>query len=1194
MSYTQDIVNLIDEMVNFTINIQKKIDQESQLYKKNQEVYCKQGIEAKKKEEDIAKKNISSVNIRYQSNTQQLQVKIDMIRLTNDRLERIYPKYKIDFSKITPRSVGYSTQDANEILQKISETGFWAWLKRILTGNTRHTMAAELYQKIDNAIYGLEQQKIDEQKKANTEIQMIKRNYSKKATNIDTLTKQNLVREQNRHLSKNKLLEQEIKNYLRKPIVSNIQKKLNESFIRLDNGSKGWSQFMPSQLPPDEILLGVMRYSCIIAKPTKVQFSVLKRICGYNTKTNGFTIPYTVSNKKPVLVYIESDTNTEYPAEVFRDFVTRQIRFMPMYSYSSIFMDPVNRGRALGTLIHLSSKAKGSGICEYYLNSRDIAENMQKLTQYIDNVCQKLTSVGCRDIYTYNAQVPKNRIPYKTVVIHDFPNGFDTQSLEALKVAITQASQCGVSILISRKKTDKLENNALSLLQNNRSKFINMTYTKQQCIATLTKDNTSKSVNVVYSTLPISNIGNYLQQVNKKYMYAPTINNEFAHYFPIDKMPVKRSALKTMKVPFAIDEKGKLFDFEICDNELNSYGIMTGGVGAGKSSTLHTLITSMALHYSPYELEIWIIDYKLTEFASYKNVMPSHIKYVVINRSAEITYSILEKITFEIRKRAKLFIAVRAKDYEDYRKKTGKYLPKILVIIDEFHVMSQAVTNEPEYKVILSNIIREARSHGVYLLLADQGLNGLRALSEEDKSWFTVRVAMRQTEPQLIKEALQINGSMDEDLNNQIKAVTRGLPGTMLYKYYENIKNTNTLSGDIKYKTLRTLHVTSDVRNRLFKTIKTTYKNFSRKQEFYDEVQRYHFNIQEIQEYESENPRLDEKRFYIGSPLGLGKCKYLSLEDGNGENILLAGNNLEMQYSILVSVLKCAIRYKYHIVLLIPRNAELYRKHHEVFEKLPNAEIITTFPEMCQYIGRQANILKEQFKEDDFYDFSTNSSEKLTFVVAVNASDIYELMEKSSYNQEQAWKYLQEKEQDLQDVTITKEEKNEKIFSEDLKKRQQQRARQKENSDASSDDSVEDYNEKLMKLIQGKLEKLKDDEPSKTDVQHIPDDNMPIASKKITGYNAVKDWGELLQNGYKTNHYSMIMLDSPIKLKRMREIKLEGIFNHRIALSMSPDEASYFMNRTRVMNDINNAGDKTCAIYSNKGGREQCFRPYIV
>ena len=113
------------------------------------------------------------------------------------------------------------------------------------------------------------------------------------------------------------------------------------------------------------------------------------------------------------------------------------------------------------------------------------------------------------------------------------------------------------------------------------------------------------------------------------------------------------------------------------------------------------------------------------------------------------------------------------------------------------------------------------------------------------------------------------------------------------------------------------------------------------------------------------------------------------------------------------------------------------------------------------------------------------------------------------------------------------------------------------------------------------------------DVESIPEKMAGPAVEGIKGYNAVQDLGILLSDGWKTGINSMVIVDRGTVFGKLRQIKLDGNFNHRIARVMSPDEAQAFMAKTRVMKTLIDTNDTISAVYEYLGGREQCFRPYI-
>lgn len=1114
-----------------------------------------------------------------------LQTKYSGVASMLADLEKFYPRGKIDFTAFAGQAKNYNPQEALEQLKKIKETGFWAWIKKrfnIAGYRSNHDMAAGLYLTIDSTLAYIQAEIKKEKTASASKINRIKAEADRRCSEIDRTCRDNISRENVRYQSKLNFLEQQKRAYLSDPHYRSIENIRNSSFAALAGTSEGWLMFKEEKTLPSELLLGQILYPCSIADPSQTEKEILRKICCYVDKMNAFTLPFSKNVNEPMLLYYEAESSSVPAADVFRHIVMRQVRFMPPKSFRAFFIDPVNRGRSLGSLIHLTEKEQGCGVCSYSLSNQEIADRMRKLTEHVDEVCRKLTSIGCNNINDYNVHVSKNRIPYTTLVIHDFPTGFDPQSIDALRVVISQAKQCGISIFISRKKTDKLENAALQLIQNSISNFTTFTERDGKCSVTYG----AKSVSFRPHEMQASD--KFFSEVNKRYTYKPPIDNNFIKYFSPNDLPEKRSAVKGLNIPFAVDADGNLTELEI-GYDLSAYGFINGGVGSGKTTLLHTIITSAIMHYSPQDLEFWLVDYKVAEFAFYTYHCPSHIRYIIADKSNEITYSVIDRIDEEIDRREKIFVNAQVKDFEQYREKQAlqpglKNLPKVLIIVDEFHRMSSAAQADTSYKEKLDFIFKEARSHGVCILLCDQSFDGLRGLSDEARKLIAVRIAMRHDISE-IRDILNIpSGSMDENIQKSIKETSSGVAGTMIYKH-EILDGKDSFSNKVEYKVCRALYAEEAQRISAIERVCQEKAENVPEPMFFLGSRRYPFDKKTIVDYEKQNPvrKNEGDRFYIGSPMGMGQCHFFRLAQGSGENLLMAGNGDEMRFSIIQSIIRCALRYSYHIVVLVPRSAPMYKNNKDYFETLSGAEIYTGFPEICKYIGETANRLKKQSSVDDFEEDENESDAPKTVVICINPWDVYEKMDASTLKQKDAWTVLPAASSENELGRIKKK-------TADMKLPEIPKEKPAALSDAAKAVPAESKEGALSGMM-GSLDSIL--ESLNTQIAGLEDHYSGPEEKKIRGYNATSDFGLMISNGYKENLHSFLILENAMALKKMREIKLDGNFNHRIALSMSPDEASTYMSQTRVMKTINDSGDFDCAVYEYKGGREQCFRPYL-
>ena len=181
--------------------------------------------------------------------------------------------------------------------------------------------------------------------------------------------------------------------------------------------------------------------------------------------------------------------------------------------------------------------------------------------------------------------------------------------------------------------------------------------------------------------------------------------------------------------------------FELSDDPPHSF--LGGKSGSGKSNLVHVLIHGLLNRYSPSELELYILDCKEgTEFNDYAVNPVPQIKLVTLDSNVEYGLSVLEYLNGEIKRRGAEFKSAGAKDIQQYRE-TGRQMPRIVLIIDEFQKLfdarrdiSEKVTKE------FTNLFKQGRSFGVHVLLATQSLMGLGEYIHPFRTQLACRIAL--------------------------------------------------------------------------------------------------------------------------------------------------------------------------------------------------------------------------------------------------------------------------------------------------------------------------------------------------------------------------------------------------------------------------------------------------------------------
>ncbi|MEM9827393.1 MAG: FtsK/SpoIIIE domain-containing protein [Planctomycetota bacterium] len=173
--------------------------------------------------------------------------------------------------------------------------------------------------------------------------------------------------------------------------------------------------------------------------------------------------------------------------------------------------------------------------------------------------------------------------------------------------------------------------------------------------------------------------------------------------------------------------------------------LVAGKTGSGKSSLLHAIITSGAAHYTPDELQFYLLDFKKgVEFKPYADAQLPHASVIGIESEREFGRSTFEALDGELQRRGEAFRDAGVSDVGEYREKTGRKMPRLLLLVDEFQEMFVRDDRlAADATLLLDRLVRQGRSFGMHVVLASQSLAGAYSLPRATLGQMAIRIALQ-------------------------------------------------------------------------------------------------------------------------------------------------------------------------------------------------------------------------------------------------------------------------------------------------------------------------------------------------------------------------------------------------------------------------------------------------------------------
>jgi DNA segregation ATPase FtsK/SpoIIIE, S-DNA-T family len=404
-------------------------------------------------------------------------------------------------------------------------------------------------------------------------------------------------------------------------------------------------------------------------------------------------------------------------------------------------IDPVGLGENFAAFMHLADHNELLVTSKIWTEARDIEARLGDLTDHTASVIQKYLRNQYKSIEEYNRAAGEVAEPYRVLIVANFPANFSPEAAKRLTSLAASGPACGVCVLVSADTRASMPRD------------FNIADLEAVSYTAAWKEGRFVPKDAALAPFPPAldappdpaTVARLVDRVGRASKDAARVEVPFDYIAPKPEAIWTASASKGFEVPVGRAGATRKQTFTL-GRGTAQHALVAGKTGSGKSTLLHALITNLALHYSPDEAELYLIDFKEgVEFQWYATYALPHARVVAIQSEREFGLSVLQRLDGILRERGEKFRDAGTNDLAGYRaSKPDEKTPRVLLVIDEFQAFfTEDDKLAQEASLLLDRLVRQGRAFGMHVLLGSQTLGGAYSLARSTIDQMAVRVALQ-------------------------------------------------------------------------------------------------------------------------------------------------------------------------------------------------------------------------------------------------------------------------------------------------------------------------------------------------------------------------------------------------------------------------------------------------------------------
>ncbi|MFO0352006.1 MAG: FtsK/SpoIIIE domain-containing protein [Pirellulaceae bacterium] len=451
-----------------------------------------------------------------------------------------------------------------------------------------------------------------------------------------------------------------------------------------------------------------------------------------------------------LLVVRSSQLDSALASKIVPNLMLRAWTTFPPGRFRALVIDPVGLGRDYAWLMRLADYDPALVSHRIWTQASHIHEQLQQLAYQTENIIQQSLRDRYPDLRAFNRDAGSLAEPYRLLVWAGFPAGLDEASWKSMQALLQSGPRCGIAtVLLVDQSIPWPTWLSESLIQERgiQVRAERPVEPSPETPWTLKLENTplrGQPLHVAAPPAPSSWNG-WLDRVGEATLKGSRIEVPFRDLFDSSHHPQEASSAEGLQVAIGKSGVGRIQKLRLGVGTAQ-HALVAGKTGSGKSSLLHTLITSACIDYGPDQLRLVLLDFKKgVEFQVYAEANLPHADIIAMESEREFGVSALEYLDRLMQQRGEQFRSVGCQDVAGWRKaRPDMPMPRVLLVIDEFQELFVEDDKLGQTaSMYLDRIVRQGRSFGIHAILASQTLGGAYTLPRTTLAQMAVRVAMQ-------------------------------------------------------------------------------------------------------------------------------------------------------------------------------------------------------------------------------------------------------------------------------------------------------------------------------------------------------------------------------------------------------------------------------------------------------------------